>query len=143
MKPLFQDLRYSLRQLKASPGFSTTAILSLALGSAATTAVFSVLYAVVMNPYPYRAPHRIVQISLVDKNDQQGGFGLLTGILLDSGPPCVSPNPTCAESCRPEDAESPDASACAPPTTPPSPPRSRSRCSCLPALAHPSRAFGA
>ena len=51
MKSLLQDARYSLRQLKESPGFSLTAIISLALGIAATTAVFSVVYAVVMNPY--------------------------------------------------------------------------------------------
>jgi putative ABC transport system permease protein len=76
MKPLLQDLRYSLRQLKSSPGFSITAVLSLALGIAATTAVFSVLYAVVMNPYPYRAPDRMVHMRLVDKIGQQGGFGL-------------------------------------------------------------------
>jgi hypothetical protein len=41
MKSLFQDLRYSLRQLKESPGFSMTAVVSLSLGIAATTAVFS------------------------------------------------------------------------------------------------------
>ena len=58
MKSLLQDLRYSVRQLWSSPGFSVTAILSLALGIAATTAVFSVIYAVLMNPYPYRAPDR-------------------------------------------------------------------------------------
>ena len=50
MKSLLQDLRYALRQLGANPGFSITAILSLALGISATTAVFSVIYAVIMNP---------------------------------------------------------------------------------------------
>ena len=76
MKSLFQDLHYSMRQLKGSPGFSTTAILSLALGIAATTAVFSVIYAVLMNPYPYRAPDRMVHMRLVDKSGQEPGFGL-------------------------------------------------------------------
>jgi hypothetical protein len=47
---LLQDLRFSLRQLFKSPGFSLTAILSLALGIGATTAVFSVVYAILMNP---------------------------------------------------------------------------------------------
>src|ERR1700678_904329 len=70
MKSLLQDLRYSLRQLKSSPGFSITAILSLALGIAATTAVFSVLYAVVMNPYPYRAADRMVHMRLVDRSEE-------------------------------------------------------------------------
>jgi predicted permease len=76
MTSLLQDLRYSLRQLKSSPGFSITAVLSLALGIAATTAVFSVVYAVVMNPYPYRAPERMVHMRLTEKSGQEDGFGL-------------------------------------------------------------------
>ena len=71
MKTLLQDLRYSLRQLKDCPGFSITAILSLGLGIAATTAVFSVIYAVVMNPYPYRAPGRMVHMRLREKSGQE------------------------------------------------------------------------
>jgi predicted permease len=76
MKSLLQDLRYSVRQLWSSPGFSVTAILSLALGIASTTAVFSVIYAVLMNPYPYRAPDRMVHMRLIDKSGQEGSFGL-------------------------------------------------------------------
>ena len=77
MKSLLQDLRYSRRQLVSSPGFSITAILSLALGIASTTAVFSVIYAVVMNPYPYHAPDRMVHMRLRDKSGQESGFGLI------------------------------------------------------------------
>jgi predicted permease len=76
MTSLLQDLRYSLRQLKDNPGFSITAILSLALGIAATTAVFSVIYAVLMNPYPYRAPDRMVNIRLRDKSGLEVWFGI-------------------------------------------------------------------
>jgi len=76
MTSLLQDLRYSLRQLKDSPGFSITAILSLALGIAATTAVFSVIYAVLMNPYPNRAPDRMVHMRLRDKSGREDGFGI-------------------------------------------------------------------
>ena len=76
MKPLLQDVRYSLRQLKQNPGFSITAIVSLALGIAATTAVFSVVYAVVMSPYPYRASDRMVHMRLIEKSGQEDAFGL-------------------------------------------------------------------
>jgi putative ABC transport system permease protein len=73
---LLQDLRYSLHQLKNNPGFSMTAILSLALGIAATTAVFSVIYAVLMNPYPYRAPDRMVNMRLHDRSGLEAGVGI-------------------------------------------------------------------
>jgi predicted permease len=67
MQTLFQDLRYSLRQLINSPGFSLTAVISLALGIGATTAVFSVVYAALMNPYPYPSADRIVRLSVENK----------------------------------------------------------------------------
>ncbi len=76
MPTLFQDLRFSLRQLFKNPGFSVTAILSLALGIGATTAVFSVIYAVMLNPYPYRAADRMAHMRLTDDSGQQRGFGL-------------------------------------------------------------------
>ncbi len=52
MQILLQDIRYSLRQFIKNPGFTLTALISLALGIGATTAVFSVIYAALMNPYP-------------------------------------------------------------------------------------------
>ncbi len=60
---LLQDLRYSARQLIKSPGFTLTAVISLALGIGAATAVFSVIYAVLMKPYPYPAADRIVRLT--------------------------------------------------------------------------------
>jgi predicted permease len=63
MPTLFQDLRYSARQLIKNPGFTLTALISLALGIGAATAVFSVIYAVLMNPYPYPAADRIVRLT--------------------------------------------------------------------------------
>jgi len=62
MQTLLQDLRYALRQLVGSPRFSLTAVVSLALGIGATTAVFSVIYAALLNPYPYPAADRIVRL---------------------------------------------------------------------------------
>jgi hypothetical protein len=63
MPTLFQDFRYSARQLIKNPGFTLTALISLALGIGAATAVFSVIYAVLMNPYPYPAADRIVRLT--------------------------------------------------------------------------------
>lgn len=63
----FQDFRYALRQLGKSPSFTLTALVSIALGIGATTAVFSVVYGVLINPYPYRNPERMVHLVLVDK----------------------------------------------------------------------------
>ena len=63
MRTLLQDLRYSARQLIKNPGFTLTAVISLALGIGAATAVFSVIHAVLMNPYPYPAADRIVRLT--------------------------------------------------------------------------------
>jgi putative ABC transport system permease protein len=76
MQTLLQDIRFSLRQLFKSPGFALTAVLSLALGIGATTAVFSVVYAILMNPYPYAASDRMIHMRLLDDLQQERGFGL-------------------------------------------------------------------
>ena len=67
MRTLIQDLRYSVRQLIKNPGFTLTAVISLALGIGATTAVFSVIYAALMDPYPFSAADRIVRMTVRTK----------------------------------------------------------------------------
>ena len=67
MQVLVQDIRYSLRQFINNPGFTLTALVSLALGIGATTAVFSVIYAALVNPYPYPGADRIVRLTIDSK----------------------------------------------------------------------------
>ncbi len=76
MSSFLQDLRYSLRQLFKNPGVSLTAISSLALGIGATVSVFSLIYSVLMNPWPYQGADRIANIALLDKSAEGQNYGL-------------------------------------------------------------------
>ena len=75
MNSLLSDLRYAAREVRKRPGFTLTAVLSLALGIGATSAVFSVIYAVLLDPFPYPDAARMMEIRLKDKagNDRFSG----------------------------------------------------------------------
>jgi putative ABC transport system permease protein len=73
-----QDLRYAARQLRRSPGFSVVVIATLAIGIGATTAVFSVLQAVLVAPLPFEEPGRLVRL-YQQEQDRPGTRSYVTG----------------------------------------------------------------
>ncbi len=77
MEILAQDIRFALRTLRRSPGFSAAVILTLALGVGANTAIFSLIDAVILRTLPVKNPERLVFLEAVSRGGTDGGFPLV------------------------------------------------------------------
>src|SRR5436190_11317390 len=73
MHTVWQDLRYGLRGIRKQPGFAVLAVLALALGTGASTTIFSVIQNVLLDPFPYTNAERVVTFYIHDV--KQSGLG--------------------------------------------------------------------
>jgi putative ABC transport system permease protein len=80
METLGQDIRYALRNLRKTPGFAVVAIITLALGIGSSTAIFSVIDNVMMEPFPYPGAERFMSVLIHDtERNEPGGRPVFSG----------------------------------------------------------------
>ncbi|HWO01098.1 MAG TPA: ABC transporter permease, partial [Blastocatellia bacterium] len=83
MESLRQDLAYGLRTLVRNPAFTIVAVLALALGTGANTAIFSVVNGVLLKPLPFRQPDRLVMVWTNNTKSNQPESALSVPDFLD------------------------------------------------------------
>jgi hypothetical protein len=83
MRSLLRDMGFGVRMLRKNPAFTVAAILTLALGIGANTAIFTVANALLLRPFPYRAPEQLVTVGARDQNKEFGGTLLRYELLRD------------------------------------------------------------
>ena len=80
MEPFFQDFRHALRLMFRHPGFTAAALITLALGIGANTAIFSIVYGVLFRPLPYKDADRLIRVG----EEHPGGNAAVRGALLSN-----------------------------------------------------------
>ena len=75
-----RDLRFGLRNLAGAPGFAALAIGSLALGIGGSTAMYSVVHAVIIDPFPYKDPGRLMSVNIIGRGERWGNGSQLLRI---------------------------------------------------------------
>jgi predicted permease len=78
---LFHDIQFALRGLRKNPRFALAAILALAMGIGASTAMFSVIYNALVAPFPYKDQGRLITLRILDLDQREGGEGIFRGML--------------------------------------------------------------